>query len=202
VVKRQRGGRSKDTRRALLFGMVGMLVSLVAACTGSSKHNERVPGATLFVEVQDRNGRLVPDATVTTQPATKTHTTDAAGSTLFTDVAPGFYSVLAVHQEAGAASQALELRSRELSSVFLVLDGALQGSGGSGASGGSGGTGGTGGSGATGGSSGRGSGGSSGGNATARGTPARPRTDRSTWPRRSKRCWSIRRGRICTRSIA
>lgn len=97
---------------------------LVLGCSDEGTGSTQKGGA-LFVEVRDRAGLLVAGASITTTPETASVTTDEAGSALILEVARGTYHVLAVHEEAGAASDAVEMAADELVQVHLRLDGTL-----------------------------------------------------------------------------
>ena len=74
----------------------------------------------LYVVVHDTSMAAVADAVVTTDPATKSLTTDALGSVIFPSVSMGIYKVVATHPTLGSAESAVSVTANQLTQVILT----------------------------------------------------------------------------------
>jgi YVTN family beta-propeller protein len=89
---------------------------LASGCGGSSPAK-----GGLFVTVKDVSMTPVADTVVSTEPATKSVTTDALGTVLLPSMPAGFYAVTAINPTQGSAREAVTVKPGELAEVTLVL---------------------------------------------------------------------------------
>src|SRR3954468_15863913 len=98
-----------------------VLPLLLLALVGAARCGSSKSAGAVYVTVKDPSQALVADAVVTTDPATKSRTTDALGSVLMNGLAPGVYAVSATHPALGAARTAVTVEAGGLLQITLIL---------------------------------------------------------------------------------
>jgi hypothetical protein len=142
----------------------------IPACGGGGS----AATGSLYVMVVDNSNAPVPDATVTTMPATQSLSTDSLGSVFFAKVPVGGYTITATHPTKGSGRLARQVMAGAVSNATILLSGGAGTGGAGGQTGGTGGQAGTSGGaggqiGGTGGQAGTSGGAGAGGNAGAGG---------------------------------